>query len=450
MKFKSILKTIILENSRFEILRDALTKPTQDKEGKPQKPKMSLEEFLEIIQADPTTRMNNVDPMTAKTEDLAKIKAGKYVNWLIKNFLSPQTERGPQDPGYKEEVRQVKQLFLEDLYKVTLDLQKYEKFKNRLSEEDRQIQNLTPRSLYELVKDFSLEKTKATKQDKEEASTTYQHPGGEIIFRGDNWTIAKISDTGALGKDAACFYGGYHLEPIKGETKWCTSSPGLNWFDRYIKDGPLYVVIPNDNTGRKGEKSGLPADRYQFHFPSNQFMDVHDHQVNLIDMLNGPMKELKNVFKPEFAKGLTAQGGENFVIDNFEHGAIGKFIALYGLDDLIKSLPDTLKQFQIQNKGNKEVNVKIPKEFVKFKQLEFILMQNCISELPDFICELPNLAFLSVPQNQNLKKIPECIANLPKLVFLNIQNTGAKLPESLRLKGALEMGSGMWDLALDD
>ncbi len=59
MKFKSILKTIILENSRFEILRDALTKPTQDKEGKPQKPKMSLEEFLEIIQADPTTRMNN-------------------------------------------------------------------------------------------------------------------------------------------------------------------------------------------------------------------------------------------------------------------------------------------------------------------------------------------------------------------------------------------------------
>jgi hypothetical protein len=64
---------------------------------------------------------------------------------------------------------------------------------------------------------------------------------------------------------------------LRGETRWCTSSPGLTWFDRYIKDGPLYVVIPNSPrkfTGSMdlGEKSGLPAYRIQFHFPSNQFM----------------------------------------------------------------------------------------------------------------------------------------------------------------------------------
>ena len=37
---------------------------------------------------------------------------------------------------------------------------------------------------------------------------------------------------------------------------------------------------------------------------------------------------------------------------NFNQGAIGKFIALYGLDDLIGNLPDTLEEFQIQNRDN--------------------------------------------------------------------------------------------------
>jgi hypothetical protein len=33
MKFTSLLKTVILEQSRFELLFDALTKPSKDKEG---------------------------------------------------------------------------------------------------------------------------------------------------------------------------------------------------------------------------------------------------------------------------------------------------------------------------------------------------------------------------------------------------------------------------------
>lgn len=448
MRFTSILKQLVLEQSRFEILRDSLTKATKDKEGNKQKPKMTMPEFLAIVQADPTTRMNNVDPESAEPKELEKIKAGKYVNWLIKSYLTPITERQPNDPGYEKEVKQVKETFLEDLYKVTNDLMKYERFKNRLPEESRQIQNLTVSQLYNLVKDFSLEKTKASKEEKKEASTTYQHPGADIIFRGNDWTVAKISDKGGLGKDAACFYGGYYLEPSKGETRWCTSSPGLNWFDRYIKDGPLYVVIPNSTEGRRGEKSGLPANRYQFHFPSNQFMDVHDHSVNLVDLLNGPMSELKNVFKPEFASGLT-MGGEKLAIDSFSHGAVGKFIALYGLEDLIGNLPDTLKEFQIQNRENQKVNITIPNEISRFKNLNMILLDNCVSEVPDSICELPKLRFLALINNPNLTNIPECIADLPNLYFLNLKGSNnVVIPESIKRKGT-DMGNGMWDLQED-
>jgi hypothetical protein len=449
MKFTSILKTVILEQSRFELLFDALTKPGKNKEGKKVKPKLTKEEFIELVNADPTTRLNNVDIDTANTEELGKVKAGKYVQWLIKSYLGVATEREPGTSGYEQELRNAKDLFIEDIYKVTNSLQKYEKFKGRLPEDMRDINKLTPDTLYNAVKDFSLEKTKASKEEKIEASQTFQHPGAKIVFKGPNWTVAEISDTGQLGKDAACFYGGHHLEPSKGETRWCTSSPGLNYFDRYIKDGPLYVVIPNNYTGKMGEKSGLPSERYQFHFPSNQFMDVHDHSVSLVELLNGPMSELKNYFKPEFAKGLTV-GGEKLIIDDFKNGAIGKFIALYGVEDLIDNLPATLKQFQIMNRNQSGLLINIPDSIGRFKDLETILLENCINSLPQSICECTKLRFISLTNNSDLRNIPECIGDLPNLLFLNMKGCpNVKVPESIVTKGASDLGGGMWDLTND-
>ena len=95
MKFTSILKRVILEQSRFELLSDALTKPSKDKEGNKVKPRMSKEEFNQLVQADPTTRLNNVDLTDADSKELEKVKAGKYVQWLIKQYLTPKTERQP-------------------------------------------------------------------------------------------------------------------------------------------------------------------------------------------------------------------------------------------------------------------------------------------------------------------------------------------------------------------
>jgi hypothetical protein len=45
-------------------------------------------------------------------------------------------------------------------------------------------------------------------------------------------------------------------------------------------------------------------------------MDKDDRQQDLVQLLNGSMQELKDFFKPEFAKGLTV-GGEKLVIDSF-------------------------------------------------------------------------------------------------------------------------------------
>ena len=437
MRFTSILKQVILEQSRFEILRDTLTKPAQDKEGNKVKARMTPQEFLAIVQADPTTKMNNIDPETANSKELEKIKAGKYVQWLLKSYLTPNTERQPGDNGYDKEVKQVKETFMEDLYKVTDDLKKFDRFKGKLPAEARDINKLTPDSLYDAVKNFDLTLASTTKAERKSAEV---HPGAKLMYDGDNWRVIEIKDKGVVGKEAACFYGGNNQE-----TRWCTSAPGASWFDRYIKDGPLYVIF-NPNDTDVSPTTGLPKNRYQFHFPSNQFMDKDDRQQDLVQLLNGPMAELKDFFKPEFAKGLTV-GGQKLVIDSFSHGAIGKFIALYGLDDLIGNLPDTLEEFQIQNRDNKsDITINIPEQIGRFKDLHMILLDNCVESVPDAICTLPKLRFLALINNPKLTSIPECIVDLPSLYFLNLKgSTNVKVPDAIKAKGT-DMGGGMWDL----
>ena len=451
MKFTKILKNIILEaQSKYLINLEKVTKPLVNKEGKKLKPLMTKGVYDQLVQADPGTNLNDVDLNSDNKSELERVKAGSYVTWLIKQYLSIPTEAEPGTSMYDRELKQAQSVFLEDLYKVTNDLKKFERFKNRIPQESRDINKLNIQSLYDLVKDFSLEKTKASKEEKKSASETYEHPGGKIVFRGDKWTVAEVSDTGKLGKDAACFYGGNYLEPGKGETRWCTSSPGLNWFEKYIKDGPLYVVIPNQWDGKRGESSGLPATRYQFHFPSNQFMDVADHSVDLVGLLNGEMSELKEFFKPEFAKGLTLDGGTSLTIDSFSHGVVGKFVGLYGIEDLFESLPLTLEVLKVKNNEKNNIILNIPEDIDRFKNLNFLQFNNCIDSIPETICNLKKLRFLTLEHNVNLRTVPSCIVNLPDLVFLNAKGcSNIEIPVEIKER-ASDFGNGMWDFSLDD
>jgi hypothetical protein len=370
-------------------------------------------------------------------DDYKKLKAGKYVQWLIKQYLTLKTERQPGENGYDRELANVKATFMEDLYKVTDDLKKFERFKSKIKGE-KDINKLTADQLYDAVKDFDLTLATTTKSERKSAEV---HPGSKMVYDGPNWRVIEIEDKGPVGKEAACFYGGNNQE-----TRWCTSTPGTDqWFNRYIKDGPLYVLY-NPNDTDVSPTTGLPKNRYQFHFPSNQFMDKDDRQQDLVQLLTGPMKELKDFFKPEFAKGLTV-GGEKLVIDSFTHGAVGKFIALYGLDDLIGNLPPTLKEFQIQNKDNKsDIIINIPEEIGRFKDLNMIMLDNCVASIPDSVCGLEKLKFLALINNQKLTSIPECISNLPSLLFLNLKGSpNVEVPQAIKEKGT-DMGGGMWDL----
>ena len=437
IKFTSILTDLILESSRFEVLYDKWVKPNREKKNAP---KMPFEIFKALILADPTSRVpqgEDIDTLTV--EKMQNVNIGKYTQWLIKTFMSPNLQLDYNDPNYKQELKQFRDLFMEDLYKVTEDLTKYERFKNRLPQEARDINKLTPETLYDQVKDFSLEKTKASKEEKKEASKTYAHPGADIVYRGSDWTVAKISDQGQLGKDAAIFYGGNHLTPTQGETRWCTSSPGLTFFNGYIKDGPLYVVIPNSPrkfTGgmEVGENSGLPALRYQFHFPSNQYMDPADRQIDLIEFLRKQEPGLKEFFKPEFMNGLSksSKSGGSKVEVNYPSDSASKFIALYGFDEFFDSLPSNITRLDFTNSSQTPLDLVIPDSISRFQGLTALNFINCISKVPDAICSLKNLQFLSFPKNPNLQTLPSCIADMPNLSVLNIPvGVSNVLPQSI-------------------
>jgi hypothetical protein len=441
MRFTSILKDLIVESSRFQVLYDKFVKPKE----KGQKGMMPFETLFAIIAADPTSKIpEGIDIDTAKPEDMEKVKIGKYTQWLLKNFVSPKLSddhplmvSDPQSGQHKQAMKEYQDLFLEDLYKVTGDLQKFERFKNRLPQEARDINKLTPETLYDNVKDFSLEKTKASATEKKEASKTYAHPGADIVYKGQEWTVARISDTGKLGKDAACFYGGSYQEPGKGETRWCTSSPGLTWFDRYIKDGPLYVVIPNSGkaftSGKDfGDVSGLPAYRYQFHFPSNQFMDPADRQIDLVDFLNTNEEGLKEYFKFEFMKGLSSGGGTKVSV-NYPGDSASKFIALYGFDEFFATLPKNINRLEFIAKSSNNLNLNIPSTIGNFKDLTAIHFVGCVASIPDTVCGLDKLQFLSLPDNPNIQMLPSCIAQMPRLSVINMKGSNKNsIPDSVK------------------
>lgn len=417
MKFTEVLKNIISEDVRSELFLKKFTEPTKDKKtGKTVNPVLSKDELLTLIINDPTSRAEE----NATTFDQIK-KTGGYVQWMINQVKRLRPEG--LDP--KKPRNSATELFFEDLYKVKDDLVKFERFKNQIPVDKRDINKLSSDELYELVKDFSLEKATTTKAERKDAK--YNHPGGEFVLETPKYVITKIERKDELGKEAACFYGGNNKE-----TRWCTSAPGLSYFERYIKDGPLYQVF--DKESSISPETGLPSERFQFHFPSSQFMDKHDRQIDLIDFLNAAGNEVKEYFKPEFMKGLVNQSSAGTSLEiEFPRSPAAKFIALYGFDEFFDTIPDNLVRMDISGPGTSAF--KLPQSIGRLKNLTGLHIDGLVSEIPDSICELKNLRYLSLPNNKELSSLPMCIKDLPNLKLINYKGSEKlKLPEEITSK----------------
>ena len=455
MKLAYTLRNVILENSRFDVLLDKYSQKKKDKKtGKEIKPIMDLGTLSQIIFADPTTKKpQDFDESLITVDNLSKVQPGAYTNWLLKNYAQPKVDTeiymtDPNIPAVKKAFQEYRELFMEDLFKVTGDLKKFTKYKQYFPLDKRDINKFSsPDELFRFLDGFKLPEKKQKELEKKELKKEirkeregFSHPGGTIEFTGDKWTVVKIEGADEKAQEAASWYGGYY-DYDNGETRWCTSPPNSSYFKGYIKDGPLYVMLANDDNGKVGKRTGLPQERFQFHFPSNQFMDRADHRIDLIQYLNGPMEELKEYFKPEFAKGMTTSGGKKVEIE-YPSSSAAKFIALYGFDEFFSSLPDDITNLLFNNKSNEKIALDVPPTLGRFKNLEALLLMNCVKSLPETIGELSKLSFLALPDNPSLTSLPDSLLNLDGLMFVNLKGSKPNLSDGFNNRFGEEGSSG--------
>lgn len=441
IKLNNVLRRILREDSRLDVLIDKYTKPKKDAEKGTSKALMGLDILGQIIFADPTTKkpQGDFDTTNYSLDNLKQVQPGQYVNWMLKNFERPELD----DTG---DLARARSLFMEDLFKVTDDLVKFTKYKQYFPVDKRDINKFTPQSLFAFLNNFELpervrEKLKKSEVKKEirKEREGFKHPGAKVEMVGDNYTVVKIEGTDEKAQEAASWYGGYY-DHQNGESRWCTSPPNSNYFRGYAKDGPLYVILANNDNGKVGGRTGLPQERYQFHFPSNQFMDRLDNQINLIEFLNNKAPDLKEYFKPEFAQGIAQKGTK--VDISYPNSAAGKYIALYGFEELIENLPATLTEFGFVNKSSDKLAWDIPPSIGKFKDLTMLQLDGIVNILPDEIGNLSNLFMLVLSNNKNLKSLPPSIGKLDSLVVLNLMGCDkdlfGTLPEDVQKQFSTE------------
>lgn len=81
----------------------------------------------------------------------------------------------------------------------------------------------------------------------------------ELVYEDDKWEIWVPHSF-----KASCKLG--------SGSDWCTAKETSDYYyNRYTHDGPLYIIINKDD----------PKEKYQFHFETDSYMDVHDHSINL-------------------------------------------------------------------------------------------------------------------------------------------------------------------------
>jgi Leucine-rich repeat (LRR) protein len=163
-------------------------------------------------------------------------------------------------------------------------------------------------------------------------------------------------------------------------------------------------------------------------------MDADDRPINLIDFLNTNEEGLKQFFKPEFMKSLTAKEGKKVTV-NYPDDSSSKFIALYGFDEFFEKLPETIQRLEFVVKSGSKINLNIPASIGNFRELTAIHFVGCVASMPESMCNLQKLQFLSLPDNPNLQKLPECIGSLPRLSVINIKGSNKNaIPESLQAR----------------
>ena len=464
MKFYSILKQLILENRDYKFLYNRWVLPSSKALEKNPNAKgfVDFDTFKTIIFADPTTKApENFDIDGALIDDMELVSVGGNSEWLLKNFVKPpitdeMKTMDPQSKEFKNAIKNYRELYLQDLENKKEQLVHFGKVKQYLPQEQRDINRLTSLDLEKIFRDVKVPEKKQKEIEKAQVKKTregFKHVGGEIIHNGSDWIVIKVEGNNEASLDAARYYGGYQ-DYKKGESKWCTSAPGLsNHFESHINKGPLYIIFPQNDNGKVGKRTGLPEERYQFHFESGQFRDRHDSKIDLKNFLfkNAEINKIPEI-RRNYAKFFLKSFINKEEVELFYPEMMYLFdFDTFDLDKVFNFLPKNIVKLKFKNISDEDLYLDVPESLSRFSNLHILEFENMCKTLPNSIGKLSELGFLSLPNNKNLVSLPESISNLENLSFINLHNSNPniKIPESLKEK-MLDNGNGLWILSDED
>lgn len=244
MKFNLLIEELLIEVSNPE---DIYKKYYSD---------IPWEHFTRVISYDPGT----------KVEGGKLTKIGKYGKILLNMFRNKKLRWEDMDKARE---------YLGYVYKYNIPV------------DHSKIQDLP--SLYEIIKKYVV-------LENPDLNTVFEIlPKDEykVLHNGKKWIVMTPTT-----ERAACYLG--------VSSQWCTTwgpyslekrnTDRENYFNKYNKQGPLYIIINKENHEEK----------YQFHFQSKQYMNSSDNQIKTAEFIN-ENEELKYFFFPSFIRQVTKE-----------------------------------------------------------------------------------------------------------------------------------------------
>ena len=201
-------------------------------------PNINPKDLERLFTADPTTVQNS-----------RGVFAGKYCVWIGNQYVNGKLKVG-------------------DIPELKKALNTYNINKSQITTPINEIGSLS--DLITIISDYT-DDFKATRQlSKGEQAL-------EKVYEDGEWVVYIPHTYKASRK-------------IGGDTNWCTASSDDYYFNSYNYEGPLYVNI------RKSDGA-----KFQFHFPSRQFMDINDEEVSIrgLGLSEGLVKFYETVY-PKF------------------------------------------------------------------------------------------------------------------------------------------------------
>jgi len=173
-------------------------------------------------------------------------------------------------------------------------------------------------------------------------------------------------------------------------------------------------------------------------------LQENDMEIILSKEMKPYYKALKEKFSEELRNVFSV---EEYLSISYPDSVAGKYIRLFGLENIFELLPEDINFFQLENKSNEPVIFDIPESIGRFTQIGTLVFENCINKLPESFGKLKNLHFLNLTNNSELTELPSSIVNLTCLDFISIMGTPIN-PESLpeEMKEYVTIDGEFWNV----